>query len=155
MIKKKITKPNYTDKSKSASTIYPTTGICVDASVVKTNLLESTGRAEIQGHCLRRRAKVFCLPSQENTTNNVAEYMAIAHGLRWCLKEGIEPIIYSDSLCAISWAKNALCKTKSFTSDRQRLAILKADQLFKETKFQLYWWDKRQWQENPADFGRK
>ena len=144
------------NKHQSPNRERPSKGLAVDASVTKSRITDSTGPGYIKGVDLETGEIVFELQIPGETTNNIAEYLAIHRGLEWCIENNKPPLIYSDSLNAIGWSKKAFCGTKYHSPDnKQRLAILRADRRLKEESFLIYWWENKNWGETPADFGRK
>jgi ribonuclease HI len=144
------------NKHQSPNRERPNKGLAVDASLTKSRITDSIGLGYIKGVDLETGEIAFELEIPGETTNNIAEYLAIHRGLEWCIENKKSPLIYSDSLNAIGWAKKAFCGTKYHSPDsKQRLAILKADRRLKEESFSIYWWENKNWGETPADFGRK
>ena len=136
-------------KHQSPEEEMPTKGIAIDASCIG-----NPGRASIKGVDLETGEIIFEETIPGKTTSNIAEYIAINRGLKWCLENKRKPILYSDSLVAIGWAKNKKCNSNQQT-DEHRLMIIKADRFFNENKGTFYWWNNKKWGETPADFGRK
>lgn len=92
-------------------------------------------------------------------TNNIAEFLAIVHGLMFARKTREYSIVYSDSEIAISWAKSKNCGTKLKAGENNELAnkIWRAEKwLAGETKlYDVDKWFTNSWGENPADYGNK
>ena len=93
-------------------------------------------------------------------TNNIGEFLAIVHGLKYLWDDN--RVIYSDSKIAISWVNQWKCKTQINADNdsdfwRTLKAIEKAENWLKEgwIKHKILKWDTEDWWEIPADFGRK
>lgn len=92
------------------------------------------------------------------TTNNLVEFLAIVHAAMYQKKHNIKTTIWSDSLTAIAWVRNAKCKT---TFDLTKNTELKErieksyNYLQKNKSMQICKWQTKSWGEIPADFGRK
>lgn len=137
----------------------PTSGLVVDASVVKINSKNSAGLAEIRGVDISSGKIVFNKSISWRTTNNIAEYLAIYVGFLYVDSLGKDMVIYSDSTNAISWIRNGKCKTGFHSTDpKQQQNIIKAESRttsdWKNVK-SVRFWNNKEWGENPADFGRK
>ena len=94
-------------------------------------------------------------------TNNVGEFLAIVHALRWLQKHKQRLSIYSDSRNAISWVYGGKCRTQlQRTAKNAEIFALIEDAENWLAKNGLHRdavlkWDTELWGENPADFGRK
>jgi ribonuclease HI len=93
-------------------------------------------------------------------TNNIWEFLAIVHGLKYLWSD--DRVIYSDSRIAISRVNQWKCKTKINiieNSDFSRTldAIQWAEKWLKENwiNHKILKWNTEDWWEIPADFGRK
>ena len=100
--------------------------------------------------------------SFEIWTNNIWEFLAIVHGLKYLWNDN--RIIYSDSKIAISWVNQWKCKTLldfdkfSDSSFSELFAAIKyAEEWLKKNwiKHKLLKWNTLEWWEIPADFWRK
>jgi ribonuclease HI len=138
--------------------IKPKEGIVVDASVINNNK-NQMGRGEIRGVDIATGKIVFNKKISWEINNHVAEYLALYFGFLYIDGLDKELVIYSDSTNAIAWIKNGKCKTKKHSTDpKQQHNILKAERRTKEAWGNVKavrFWDKKEWGENPADFGRK
>lgn len=92
-------------------------------------------------------------------TSNIAEFLAIVHGLMFARKTRQYNRIYSDSEIAISWVKSNSCGTRLKAGENNELAnkIWRAEKwLSGETKlYDVDKWFTDAWGENPADYGNK
>ena len=134
----------------------PTAGIVVDASVIKKKPTDSVGVGQIQGTDIQSGEIIFTHTIPGDTTNNIAEFLAIHCGLEWCLERGIKLEVFTDSSVALAWSSKCKCGTKYHSNNtKQRLAILRAERRLGELKGKVKHWNTKSWGENPADFGRK
>ena len=118
------------------------------------------GPMEYQGIDLQTGTQLFHFGPVKGT-NNIGEFLAIAHVLALLEKQNItDRVIYSDSYNAILWVKKKQCKTK-LKRDSQTEAlfavIARAEQWLKThiVKTPIIKWETKKWGEIPADFGRK
>ena len=101
------------------------------------------------------KSKVF-----ENGTNNIGEFLAIVHGLSYLKKHRLNQIIYSDSVNAINWVRQKVCKSK-LSEDASTAElwdyIHRAENWLRTNSYttEIRKWDTDNWGEIPADFGRK
>lgn len=117
------------------------------------------GPLEYRGVETESGKEIFKLGPFADGTNNIGEFLAIAHAAVWLQEQGHDWPIYSDSENAILWVKLKTCRTKlSKTARNTRVfeLIRQAEQTLKTLKpFRLLKWETKDWGENPADFGRK
>lgn len=96
-------------------------------------------------------------------TNNIAEFLALVHGLAQMLQSTERYPIYSDSRTAISWVRRCECRSahRSACLARdplrriQRAEAWLAGQNIKALIPYIRKWDTEAWGEIPADYGRK
>lgn len=127
-------------------------GIAVDAWCSK-----NPGPGGYRGVDLETGKIIFSW-NTELTTNNLVEFVAIIHAMKWLKKNKLTQTIWSDSLTAISWVKKVNCKTKFDLEQNlnlkkrieESIRYLNDNQNNKVMK-----WDTKNWGEIPADFGRK
>ncbi len=130
--------------------------ICVDAACDG-----SPGRMEYRGIQTESGEEIFHEGPFEEATSNIGEFLAIVHGLAWLDRRGEKMPVYSDSVVAIGWVKEGVCRTKLKESERNRRLfrwIRRAEQFLQQHPHLADWvqkWDSGAWGENPADFGRK
>lgn len=135
--------------------------IAVDCSVTGGN----PGNAEYRGVDADTGKILFEYKFPSKFTNNLAEWVAIAHAIKYCNDNGLyKTIIYSDSKYAISWIKEKRHKSK-FKTDWPQLYTEKADKIInyvndyiKSAKYKnpIIWWNKKKHgKEIKADYGRK
>lgn len=93
-------------------------------------------------------------------TNNLAEFIAVCHALGYNKKlEKDYPIIFSDSVVALTWVKNQKINTE-IDKYKGALAIQDAEKCVRWLSEQkrittLIKWETKVWGEIPADFGHK
>jgi ribonuclease HI len=129
--------------------------VCVDASTI-----DNPGVTEYRGVDTRTGRIIFS-HKYEEATNNIGEFLAIVHALALYKKQGKElKVVYSDSLNAISWVQQKMCKTKYQRTHKN-------NKLFDDIERAVNWlnnntyetkvlkWDTVAWGEIPADYGRK
>ena len=130
-------------------------GICVDASCI-----ENPGKMEYRGVDMKTGKVIFEMKYEE-ATNNIGEFLAIVHALALYKRDGKElKIVYSDSLNAISWVKQKMCKTKLEKNEKNAV-------VFEHIQRALIWlnnndydakvlkWNTVRWGVIPADYRRK
>jgi len=104
---------------------------------------------EIQGK--DKHGKTIFYKEYKLGSNNIGEYLAIYHGLKYA------ETVYTDSTIALSWVKR-WCKTQVDRDFDTEMEIIEADKFFKLTFWvmnRVKFWDTKTMWENPADFGRK
>jgi ribonuclease HI len=120
------------------------------------------GPVEYRGVMMPLGLQIFKFGPYEKGTNNVGEFLALVHGLRWLDKTTVNYDIYSDSRVAIKWVVEiGLCKTKMEDIGAILLSeIHKAEIWLNECdRHKLFTrvkkWETKEWGEIPADYGRK
>jgi ribonuclease HI len=137
---------------------------CVDAACSG-----SPGPLEYRGVDLGTGKEVFRQGPFENGTNNVGEFLAIAHALRLLEKKknavsragiGTTTPVYSDSSTAIGWVKKKRCNTE-LTADESNAPLFELINRAEDwlagraIANPILKWDTKAWGEIPADFNRK
>ena len=119
-----------------------------------------TGVAEYRGVYTHNAEEIFRMGPFADGTNNLMEFLAIAHALAYCKKRNILLPIYSDSRNAILWLNKKEVRTKQERTSKNQ-------QLFELIDRALKWinendwpnpilkWETKAWGEIPADFNRK
>ena len=158
--KRKISRDKLWDEMKIEKCCYPKdelpiNALVVDASVRKKNN-DGLGLGEIKAIDLSTGEVIFQELLDGEITPNMAEYIAIHKASEWCLTNNVKRVIFSDSLNAIIWSREGKSNptTHSNSTNIRRLQ-LKADSHFRVEGKKIYFWNKKLWGENPADFGRK
>ncbi len=131
----------------------------LDALAVDAACSGNPGVMEYQGIYIPTRTQVFHYKSPKGT-NNIGEFLAIVHGLSYMKKHRLNQIIYSDSVNAMSWVRQKVCKSK--LSEDESTAELwdyvhRAENWLRSNTYttEIRKWDTDHWGEIPADFGRK
>lgn len=93
-------------------------------------------------------------------TNNIGEFLAIVHGLKYIKEHKSNKALYSDSKHAISWITQKKCKTrleKSAKTKKMFEVIASAEARLEKNKYttQILKRPTSERWEIPADFGRK
>ena len=128
---------------------------CVDAACSG-----SPGRLEYRGVATSTGKEFFREGPYEHGTNNIGEFLAIVHALKWLKRKKISSPVYSDSETAIIWVKKKACNTE-LVPDKQNAILFEfisqAEAWLDENtvKNPILKWDTRAWGEIPADFNRK
>ncbi|MCR5588582.1 MAG: ribonuclease H family protein [Bacteroidales bacterium] len=131
----------------------------LDALAVDAACSGNPGVMEYQGIYIPTRTRVFHYRAEKGT-NNIGEFLAIVHGLSYLKKHHLNQIIYSDSVNAISWVRQKVCKSK-LPEDASTAElwdyIHRAENWLRTNSYttEIRKWDTDHWGEIPADFGRK
>lgn len=131
----------------------------LDALAVDAACSGNPGVMEYQGVYVATGTRVFHYRA-ERGTNNIGEFLAIVHGLSYLKKHGLKQIIYSDSVNAISWVRQRVCKSKLPVDARTQELwdyVHRAEAWLRNNSYstEIRKWDTDNWGEIPADFGRK
>lgn len=133
----------------------PGIGLVVDASVVDGN----PGYAEYQIHDLKTKKIIYKSGVlREQTTNNVAEFLALCMGIWITFNQQRQTHVYSDSITAIAWVRNKKLNTTSVTLEQEiknALFMLHRISINGILPVSVKKWETKFWGENPADFGNK
>ena len=130
--------------------------ICVDAACNG-----SPGILEYRGVFTETGDQIFHAGPFQQGTNNVGEFLAIVHALKW-MSEHRSPLpLYSDSENGIAWVYAGKCKTNLKPTSRNAPLFAKIHEAeiwlaeHRPANGEVKKWDTNLWGENPADFGRK
>ncbi len=128
--------------------------LCVDAACSG-----NPGVMEYRGVYLKTGKTIFYYRHPYGT-NNIGEFLAIVHGLSYLKKHELKQPLYSDSVNAIKWVSQKVCKTKlPLTNKTKDLFeyIHRAEHWLRTNSYstQILKWDTEHWKDIPADFGRK
>lgn len=143
----------------------PVSGIAVDASTTGGN----PGWSEYKGIDIET-GEVLFHHTIGMSTNNIAEFIALCHGIVYSLGNGYEHV-FSDSQTARWWVIGKKCNTTCKWTSKTKKGMLWANESVKRLKgleiegrqetffvngmVNVRMWDTINWGENPADFGRK
>ncbi|QDU09616.1 reverse transcriptase domain-containing protein [Gimesia aquarii] len=134
----------------------PAEGLCVDAAWNANKQI-----MEYRGVWLDDESEAFRVDPISTGSNNLGEFLAIVHGLQLLKRKEINCPVYSDSQTAISWLKNLRINSKNARDQKisprvyQRItrAVL---WLTRQTDLNpVLKWNTEDWEEIPADYGRK
>ena len=131
----------------------------LDALAVDAACSGNPGVMEYQGIYIPTRTQVFHYKAPKGT-NNIGEFLAIVHGLSYMKKHRLNQIIYSDSVNAMSWVRQKVCKSK-LPEDESTAELWdyvhRAENWLRSNTYttEIRKWDTDHWGEIPADFGRK
>lgn len=135
----------------------PDRGIAVDAWC--TNHLPGPGPCGYRGVCLETGKQLFLQNHLGPGTNNVAEFLAIIHGLMYVRKHKSHSVIWTDSEIAMAWIrlKQSNCKTNLTSNPKLVEKLWHAERWLFDQKnlVQVLKWETKHWGEIPADFGNK
>lgn len=129
----------------------PTVGIAVDCSIRK-----NPGEFEYRGINISTGEILFS-GGYHYGTNNIAEFLAIVHALKYCKENKLYHTIYSDSQTALCWVASKNMTMRDDIDDRLKDCIMKSMNYLKTVVKPNYVtkWDTRRHGEIPADYGRK
>jgi ribonuclease HI len=129
--------------------------MCVDAACSG-----SPGPVEYRGVETRSGRQIFRQGPFQGGTNNIGEFLAIIHALKWLKENQKDWPIYSDSGTALAWLRNKKAKTtlgRNSANASLFEKLTQAESWLRNNSYpnQVLKWDTQAWGENPADFGRK
>ncbi len=118
------------------------------------------GIAEYQGVDTRTKKQIFYFGKLEQSTNNIAEFLALVHALAYLKKHNDPRPIYTDSKTAMSWVRKKKANTtlQKTTKNKDSFALMeRAVFWLKNNTYttKIIKWETKIWGEIPADFGRK
>jgi len=120
----------------------------------------SPGPVEYRGVEVESGRQIFRQGPFLDGTNNIGEFLAIVHALKWLKENKKDWPVYSDSGTALAWLRNGKAKTtlrKNAANHRLFEQLESAENWLRRNPLtnQILKWDTHAWGENPADFGRK
>ena len=121
----------------------------------------NSGAMEYRGVRVADGVELFHVGPLAGGTNNVAEYLALIHGLAMLDKQGDSTTpIYTDSANAVAWVRNRGCRTKlQPTSENKKIfeLIARANVWIcsHNPRNPILRWATDIWGDIPADFHRK
>ena len=147
-------------KKKKSQILVGSSGPFLPSISVDAACSGNPGKMEYRGVDTASKIELFRSPVFEEGTNNIGEFLAIAHALGSLEKQGRNLRIYSDSSIAINWIKQGKCKTKLVKSAKNAdlFNLIERAEGWLAThpkRSPVFKWETEQWGENPADFGRK
>jgi len=102
--------------------------------------------------------EIYASPVYQKGTNNIGEFLALVHGMRWVEKHNLDIPVYTDSKTALAWVRDKRVNTslKSPKSSLIMIEVTKAlEYLQKPHNVTCLKWQTNIWGEIPADYGRK
>lgn len=136
-------------------------GVVLDSVAVDAACSGVPGPMEYQGVHIETGAQIFHEGPFPDGTNNVGEFLAIVHALSQLQESGnTDMTIYSDSVNAMGWVKQGVCRTQLVQTSRNRPIFERIDQALAWLRHNpvtnpILKWRTEDWGEIPADFGRK
>jgi ribonuclease HI len=136
-------------------------GVVLDSIAVDAACAGVPGPMEYRGIHVETGAEIFHMGPYEDATNNIGEFLAIVHALAFLHQRAKHEMpIYSDSHIALSWIRDAKCRTQHARSARNVKVfelIARAERWLAEHEFTnpVLKWHTDKWGEIPADYGRK
>lgn len=91
-----------------------------------------------------------------NKTVNIGEFLGVVAAIRYIIENHYSPpVIYTDSLTAVTWVNNKKTASRKPLIDLYRAEIFLKVMASEVNRISIRHWDTRLWGEIPADFGRK
>jgi ribonuclease HI len=117
------------------------------------------GFMEYRGVHIASRKQIFHYQYPYGT-NNIGEFLAVAHALSYLKRHNLSLPIYTDSINAMKWIAQRKCKTKLVRNKQTEALfdyIARAENWLRTNPYSIpiLKWDTENWGEIPADFGRK
>ncbi|MFD2703895.1 ribonuclease H [Salibacterium lacus] len=118
------------------------------------------GFVEYKGVHTKTGEVVFAHPGIEKGTNNLGEFLAVVHALRYLQEKNSDMPVYSDSDTAILWVKrNKANSSLARTGETEEIWKLvdEAEEWLRRNKpsNRILKWNTKAWGEIKADYGRK
>ena len=151
---------SYIGNKKVFVTHKDSSSVVSDSLAVDAACSGNPGKMEYRGVYVKTGQEIFHIGPLDEATNNIGEFLALAHGLALLKKQNSSIPVYSDSVNAIQWIKNKKCKTKLTpckANEKVFDLIQRAEKWLNENTYpnQILKWETNVWGEIPADFGRK
>jgi ribonuclease HI len=119
---------------------------------------------EYQAVFLKSKKVAFKSKVFNGGTNNIAEFLGLVEAIKYIIKNKLLPVIYSDSVTAISWVKiqkaNTTARSTGKITGELETLLQDAENFLHNnknilSKIEIRKWKTKEWGENPADYGRK
>ena len=133
----------------------PTKGIAVDCACSG-----NPGKAKYRGILLQTGEIIFSYEIKGLCTNNIAEFVALVHGVDYKIKNNIIGKVYSDSTTALAWYRKKKHNSKMIKNlDTACAWTLLEHAVFKipaiDSASLIDFWNNEKYGETPADYGNK
>lgn len=131
-----------------------------DSISVDVGTRGNPGPVEYKGVDTQTGDILFYVGPIQNGTNNLGEFIAIVHALRYLKEKGSKQTVYTDSRTALSWLRNKkVASTLKRDASTAKIWEL-TDEAVKWIQMNTYAnkvvkWNTEEWGEIKADFGRK
>ena len=140
--------------TKKSNTVLPDKYLTVDVGCRRN------GDVEYQLVLMPTEEVIYKSPVYKSGTNNIGEFLAVVHGIRWISENGHNFPVYTDSRTALAWLRDKKVNTTvKWTDENDELYELLEDAIWylrnENPKVEVLKWNTRQWGEIPADYGRK
>ncbi len=131
-----------------------------DSYAVDAACSSNPGPLEYRCVHIASRRELFREGPFADGTNNVGEFLGLAHVLALFKQKEIRAPIYSDSETALGWLKDKRCRTQLLRTERNEelfRLIERAENWLQANPYpnRVLKWETEAWGESPADFGRK
>lgn len=129
---------------------YPSSGIVTDGAHSTKNGITAYRAVDLS------TGKELFHCTLGNKTVNIGEFLGVVAAIKYIIENDYSPpVIYTDSITAITWVSNKKTASQKPSLDLYRAEIyLKAMAIKIEHIFIIHW-DTKSWGESPADFGNK
>ncbi|NPA05893.1 MAG: ribonuclease H [Chloroflexi bacterium] len=105
-----------------------------------------------------RAEEVFRVGPLQGVGINVAEFLALVHGLAWLEQRGLDWPVFSDSVVARAWVRKGKPRVQVPLTPEARGWLERATrwlQAHPDAAARVHAWTSQRWGEIPADFGNK
>lgn len=129
---------------------YPSTGIATDAAHSIKNGVTAYRAVDLSTgdelfHC-----------TLGNKTVNIGEFLGVVAAIKYIIENDYSPpVIYTDSITAITWVNNKRTASNKPLIDLYRAEIFLKVMASEVSRISIRHWDTKLWGEIPADFGNK
>lgn len=139
----------------NAAKMVPRTGIAVDCGSVSG---KNPGLFKYRLVDISNKNVLEEIQIKGDTTNNIAEFLALCHGLAYVIDNNLQLDVYSDSKTALAWLRDRRMKTKHVVTHTQQkemisAALILARLLPRERRPKF--WITELWGDIAADYGQK
>jgi ribonuclease H len=129
---------------------YPSAGIATDAAHSSKNGITAYRAVDLS------TGKELFHCTLGNQTVNIGEFLGVVAAIRYIIENHYSPpVIYTDSLTAITWVNNKKTASKKPLIDLYRAEVFLKVMASEIESILIVHWDTKSWGETPADFGNK